>query len=185
MASLYRVRTAITGGVGGNELSTHFFDATTGTAQDAADAVRAFWVDLRLRIHGAYTMTVEPLVYTIDSTTGLATAAVGTSTVAVTGGDGNSPIPAANQGLIRWHTGLFVAGRELQGKTFIPGVTGNSSSGLVPNAGYVADLNTAGSNLASSGPITFGIYSRRHHTFAQASSGNAWTQFAVLRSRRS
>ena len=41
------------------------------------------------------------------------------------GGAGTSTgeaIPDASQGLIRWHTNVVVAGRFLQGRTFVPGI---------------------------------------------------------------
>jgi len=185
MASLYRVRTAITGGPGGAELSTMFFDASTGTAQNAADAVRAFWNDCKNFILPAYTFAVESAVYTIDSTTGLATAATGTSTASVTGADASDALPPATQGLVRWGTGVFVSGRELKGKTFIPGASEAYNTTGSPTAAYLTGINTAATNLSSAGPITFGVYSRAHHTFHEATSGSTWTKWAILRSRRS
>jgi hypothetical protein len=183
--NLWRVRTAINGGPGGAELSTMFFDASSGSAQDAADAVRAFWNDVKNYMHTSYVCTVEAAVYTIDSTTGLATGITGTSTTTVTGADNSDPLPPATQGLARWHTGVFIAGRELTGKTFLPGVTEFYSTTGVPSGAYITAINLAISNLQSSGPITFGIYSRTHHQFDQATSGSVWGQWAVLRSRRS
>lgn len=183
--NLYRVRTAITGGPGGAELSTMFFDASTGTAQDAANAARAYWNDIKALINSSYLMTVEALVYTIDSTTGKATGVTGTTTVPVGGNNFSQPLPPANQGLSIWHTGVFVAGREIQGKTFVPGPGEDGNDSGVPNGTYSTALNTGSNNLTSAGPITFGIYSRKHHLFAQATSGHAWNQWAILRSRRS
>lgn len=182
--NLYRVRTAITGGPGGSELATMYFDASTGTAQDAANAARAFWVDCAGQIKSIYTMTVLPLVYTIDSTTDKATSVTGTTTTAVPGGSGADGLPTATQGLIRWHTGVFSSGREIQGKTFIPGMVVPANNQGVPTSALLTALQTAATNLASAGPITFGVYSRKHHLFAQATTGSPWNQWAVLRSRR-
>lgn len=183
--NLYRVRTAITGGPGGNEVSTFFFDASSGTAQDAADATRAFWNDVKGIILSSYLMTVEPLVYTIDSTSGQATGVTGTTTTPLAGQNFSQPLPPATQGLAAWHTGVFTGGREIQGKTFVPGPCEDGNDTGVPNGTYKTTLQTGATNLASAGPITFGIYSRKHHLFAQATSGSAWNQWAVLRSRRS
>lgn len=185
MTNLYRVRTAIAGGPGGAEVTTMFFDGTSGTAQDAADAVRAWWLDLQSMIGSAYTMTVESAVYTINSTTGQATAATTTTTAPVTGTRSGEPLPAASQGLVRWHTGTFIGGRELTGRTFIPGASELDSDSGRPSTGYKNIVNSAANNLWSSGPITFGIYSRTNHLFAQATGGSTWAEWAVLRSRRS
>ena len=184
MPSIYRVRTAISGLAGGSELSTMFFDATTGTPQDAADAVRAFWSDLANGIYNAATMTVDPTVYTIDVATGQPTSTHGTTTTAVAGNKSSEVLPSATQGLLRWHTGVFLSGREVQGRTFIPAPTEADSNFGVPLSTYIGILTTAASNLASSGPITFGIYSRAHRQFRQATSGSPWGQWAILRSRR-
>lgn len=185
MSLMYRVRTSITGSPGGAELSTMFFDASTGTRQDAADAVRAFWLTLAGRIKSGVTATVEPDVYTVDAATGHATASGTTSTAAVLGTASGELLPNASQGLARWHTGVFISGRELQGRTFIPGaVTGDNVAGA-PGPTYKTTLQTAITNLSSSGPITFGIYSRKNGVFYEATSGSPWTQWAVLRSRRS
>lgn len=184
MPSIYRVRTAINGQTGGAELATMFFDATTGTPQDAANAARAFWVDLAGVIRNSTTMVVEPVVYTLDVATGQPTTTAGVTAAAVTGTDTQELLPSATQGLIKWHTGVFLSGRELQGRTFIPAPTEGSNNVGVPLSGYITALTTAASNLASSGPITFGIYSREHRQFREATSGAPWSQWAILKSRR-
>lgn len=185
MSTVWRVRTAITGGPGGAELSTHYFDTSAGTAQDAADAVRAFWADCSGVIDGSYHFTVEPLVYTIDLTTGQAIATTTTSTTAVTGGSGTDPLPPATQALIRWHTGAFTGGRELIGKTYIPGMVENYNAAGIPTSTLLTTLTTACNNLGSGGPPNLVIWSRKHHLTAPAGLGSVWNQWAVLRSRRS
>lgn len=184
MSNLFRVRTAITGGPGGSELSTMFFDGSAGTPQDAADAVRAFWNDIKGYIFSNYHMKVEDLVYTIDATTGLATAATATSTLVVDGGSGDQPLPPATQGLVRWHTGAFTGGRELIGKTYIPGPCEDMNFIGNPSSTYLTALNGAATSLGSGGPPYMVIWSRKHHITAPAGLGTAWSQWAVLKSRR-
>lgn len=184
MPSIYRVRTAINNLAGGSELSTMFFDATTGTPQDAANAVHAFWTDLVNVILNTATMVVDPTVYTLDVATGQPTSTHGTTVANVIGNKSSEVLPTATQGLLRWHTGVFLGGRELQGRTFIPAPTEADSLNGVPSSTYTGILNTAGINLTSAGPITFGVYSREHRQFRQATSASPWGQWALLRSRR-
>lgn len=185
MSTLYRVRTAITGGPGGSELNTLYFNKAVGTAQNAADAVRAFWAALAGVINSPYRMTVEPLVYTIDSATGLATMTEGTSTTQVSGGDGNDALPPATNGVVRAHTGLFIAGRELTGKIWIPGPTENQSTGGVPAATYTAAVNTALTHILPGGSTDWVIWSRKHLQFFTVTSASPWNLWGSLRSRRS
>jgi len=184
MATLWRVRTAITGGGGGNQVSTQFFETTAGSAQDAADSVRAFWSDAAALIANNYQFQVEPVVYEIDSTTGQATGTVSTSTAAVTGGSTAVMLPNATQGLVRYHTGVFTAGRELIGKIFVPGPVQDYNNDGLPSSSYKSTLTTAGSNLGNSGPPDMVIYSRTHHVYAPAGLATVWNEWAILRSRR-
>lgn len=184
MADLYRVRTAITGPFGGAMVSTFFFDASVATAQDAADSARAFWLDCAGVLHTSVSAQVESIVYTIDSTTGKATSTAATSTASVSGTSVTELIPPSNQALITWHTGVFSAGRELIGKTFIPGLTEDTNNAGVLSSAAISGLTTAANNLGSSGPPTLEIYSRKHKTFQPAGLGAVSHIFAILRSRR-
>lgn len=184
MSTLFRVRTAITGGPGGSELSTQYFNAASGTEQQAADAVRAFWQALNNYIHSAYTLTVEPLVYSIDSTTGLATSTAGTTTSQVFGTDGNDPLPPATQGVVRAHTGLFIAGRELTGKLWVPGPTEAKNTTGIPTGAYLTAVDAAAATLASGANYEWVIWSRKHFQFFDVTSASTWNKWGVLRSRR-
>lgn len=184
MADLYRVRTALTGTYGGSMVSTMFFDSSVGTAQAAADAVRAFWNDVKAVLSNQLTANVEPTVYTINPTSGLAVGTSSTSTTPVVGTSSAEQLPPATQALITWHTGVFIAGREVIGKTFIPGMTEDDSTAGVPSSGLISGLQTGATNLGSGGPPQFVIYSRKHLLYETAGLGAVDTVFAVLRSRR-
>jgi len=127
---------------------------------------------------------VEPVVYTIDSTTGEATGTATTSTTNVVGTSTAELLPPATQGIILWHTGVFTAGRELIGKTFIPALTEDDNTAGVPSSGMLSGLTTAAVNLGSGGPPVLEIYSRKHRVFFPAGLGSVDHKFAVLRSRR-
>lgn len=185
MADLWRVRAALAGTYGGGMVSTMFFDSSAGTEQGAADSVRAFWYAMRNYLANDLTVQVEPVVYTVNPTTGLATGATSTSTTPVVGASGSAQLPPATQVLVAWHTGVFIAGRELIGKTFIPGQTVDSSTDGIVASGAATVIGGAATALGSSGPPQLVIYSRKHRLYESAGLGSVDTQFAVLRSRRS
>src|SRR5690349_17726483 len=124
-----RVKFEFTGGDGGPWLSTMNFAGTTSTnAQDAADAVRTFWLAMQGLIHDTITGRVLPEVLIINDVTGNPE-----GIFSVTPGDpvdfvaGQPILPEATQGLVRWRTGVFSGGHEIRGRTFIPGLTQNSN----------------------------------------------------------
>jgi hypothetical protein len=184
MPQVFRVRTQITGSVGGPMLNTLFFDQSGATAQDSATAAQLFWHNARLRISNSFSMLVEPLVYIIDVASGLAIGNHVVSTTVETGGVSGDNMPGFTQGLVTWHTGIFIAGRELMGKTFLPGVTETDNSNSAPTGGYVTDMASAAATLVASTPATPVVYSREHHTFEPFQNGVVDTQWAILRSRR-
>lgn len=185
MSDLYRVRTAILGIAGGPEVATHFFQASAGTAQDAATAVRTFWDSLKTCVGNGYTFQVENAVELIDQATGQPTGLASTTNTVVTGTGGNNYVPSATQGVIQWRTGLFLGGREVRGRTYIPGlVTGVAGTTGLPGGPLPAAAVAAIGAIISPASSDFCIYSRAHRASASATSGALWNQFGVLRSRR-
>jgi len=186
MSRIYRVRTAITGNSGGSQVATHYFDATSPfAAQDAADAVHAFWDALKSKIVTSYSFQVEGAVDEIDVTTGnpVATNAV-TSTV-VTGTEGTEKLPPATQGLIEWRTGFYVGGREIRGRTFIPGLSNSSSAANgVPTSTWITLANGAATAIIGWTSSNFVVYSPKKAQQALVIAGTPWNEWAVLRSRR-
>ncbi len=186
MPSLYRVRTAITGPNGGAQVSTHYLDALTpNTASDAADAVHTFWSTMAGQLSSQYVFQVDPLVEIIDVSTGGITGASAVTVAAVAGSVGTALAPPATQGLIRWHTGVYIGGREVRGRTFIPGILAASvtSTGGVATAFQTVASSAATAYLGWTNSVPV-VYSGAHRAFAGILSGSAWSSFAVLRSRR-
>lgn len=183
---MYRIRTAITGGPGGSELSTMYFNsALTFTAQDAANAVRTFWNAIKGEISSVYTFQVETAVTEVADFTG---EPIGVSTVteaAVVGSNVAEQLPPATQALIRLHTGVYYGGRELQGKIYVPGFCENNSSGGVPSASSITTLANATAAMIADVPSELMLFSRKHLNANGVTSYSVWNQFAVLRSRRS
>lgn len=182
---MYRVRTGITGGPGGPFLSTMFFDVIGGlTAANANAAAGAFWTAIKAVSSSALTFTTESEVATVDIATGQVTGLLPVTPISVVGVDPADPLPFATQALIRWHTGVFTAGREIRGRTFVPGATEQYNVSGVPRADYKAALDAAATTLIGAVGAELMTYSRKNHDAAPVISGSTWSEWAVLRSRR-
>jgi len=185
MPSVFRVKTAISGGSGSAQLGTMFFeDDGVLTAQHAADAVHDFWDDLSAAISNTYTFAVEGAVDTIDLATGKATGTTAVSVASVPGGGSSPPLPWATQGLIEWRTGFYAGGREVRGRTFLPGMMEYYQTNGVPNAAGLAIFQTAADNLVGVITAQLQVYSRKHTLASGVTGATVWTKWAVLRSRR-
>jgi hypothetical protein len=132
---MFRVITEIQGGSGGLQWSTmHFGGTTEGEAAAAALAAAAFWADIQDILSAAYQFHFDGEVLQVDPATNQITEVHLTAGWDRDGTAAGETLPWASQGLVRWRTGVYVAGRELRGRTFIPGWTEASSGGGVPAA---------------------------------------------------
>lgn len=123
MALLWRVRVGWTGGRIGNGFSNFFFTADVGTAQQANDAVRAFFATA----YGAagtglptgVTLTFPTQIDILEPGTGILLDAVPVSTTGpITGIDGG--VYAAPAGMcVTWRTTGIVNGQRVRGRTFL------------------------------------------------------------------
>lgn len=90
-------------------------------------------------------------------------------------------LPLATQLLVQLQTNEIVAGRKLHGRLFIPGFTDPSDD----NGMVAADTLSAVHALASTAfSDDAAVYSPTHHTWATVADATVWSQWAVLRSRR-
>lgn len=186
MVDIWRVRTQLQTTATNPMLNTFFFAADLVTVSAARTSVQEFWAALGSAMTQNLTWVIENEVEKINVETGALVGVVVDSTNYTGNGTVDSEeLPQATQGLIRWGTGAIVSGRRLQGHTFIPGATESLSSDGVPSSALLDKYTTAAAILATGGDDACVIWSRRHHTSAVASSGRPWTEFAVLRSRRS
>jgi hypothetical protein len=157
-------------------------DSST-TAESAADAATAWLTTINTYLSGAQVATVDPEVLQVDVGTGNVEGVFATSQSPVTGTSGANVIPNAANALVRWRTGVFTAGRELRGRTFIPGMTEdeNDQFGNLDPA-VVTGINAA--NVTLLGTTDFAIWSPTLGSAATVTSGTTWGEWAVLRSRR-
>jgi len=182
---MYRVRTSITGGSGGPWLSTMYFNVIGGlTAQNAVAATGAFWNGVKNLVATGIVMATEADVATMEAGTGEITGITATTPVSVTGTGTGTTAPTASQGLIRWRTGYYVGGREIRGRTFIPGLCVAAVASGNPTASYLSTANAAAATLVADANSELMIWSKKNGEVAPVLLGSTWSSFAVLRSRR-
>lgn len=160
----------------------HFGDAI-GSAQVAADAVENWMDDITPSMASVQGMQVDTEVEEVDPSSGNILSVTNVSTITKFGAVGTAPVPQVAQLLFRWRTGAYVAGREIRGRTFVPGLAlaGTSTSGEVVS-GSLATLQTAATDFVTASGL--GVWSPANGTFELALSGSVWAEFAVMRSRR-
>lgn len=189
-----RVKTEISGNPGGPYLSTfHFVGGGSVDAEAAADAARGFWAEIVASMAAPALIQVAGEVEEFNPATGALLALHPTEQAPLLATGLGDPLPWATQGLIRWRTGVFVDGREIRGRTFVPALTeGHSTTGR-PTSALTAILGIAAGvvddNLgvwqrpreASAGPP---VVEAREGQVAEVATFSVWTQWASLRSRR-
>lgn len=181
---MYRVRTVFQGVTGSPWVSTAFFDSGAGTAQDAVTATGTFWQAADSLMEASVTWSTQADVETVNANNGQVTAVTSTTPVTGAGVAGQTGLPIASQMLVRWRTGVYIAGREIRGRWFIPGIAVSINNDGQPTGPSVITVNTAASTLIGDANSQLVIWSRANTQQAVVSSGTCWTQFAVLRSRR-
>lgn len=183
---MYRVNTVFSGPlVAGGGISRFYFDEAGGTPAQAHAAAVNFWNAVDEVMSTQVAFTVEAEVELVDASTGAITGIESTDPYSASGTGSGDPLPPATQGLVRWRTGAFVNGREVRGRTFLPGMLEslNDSAGR-PNSGALTVINNAAGNLIGDADSELVIFSRTRALQATVVSGQAWSQWAQLRSRR-
>lgn len=183
MAIMQRVETVFTGLAGTPWYNRLYFDEEGGSDQDRVDHVGEFWDNLASLITDAISWEVQDDVAFIDDATGdtvdVMTADGPTGQGTNTGGI----LPLATQGLLRMRTGVFVAGRQITGKVFVPGMCiGNGAEGR-PLLATRQQIEAAAAELNSHNGGWL-VYSPTRARSAEILTWSAWTEWAVLRSRR-
>lgn len=179
---MIRLRLNWTGASSG--FSILHFAGTLSGAQDAADAAALWWDEINDRFPTTQAMRVDPEVAEINEATGQTTGTTSVTTAAIAGTTGTTQVPQASMVLMRWRTGQFVGGREIRGRTFIPGLSlGELTAGGEVRQQALDDFNGAVTQLTSAEP-QFVIYSPTTGGSASVTSGDCWVELAVMRSRR-
>jgi hypothetical protein len=184
MTLLGRVRTVFTGVAGTPWYSNIYFDADAAVGPDYIPFVADFWNAMDPYIMAVVQWAVEPEVAIVDDNTGeivdVGTGAGVTGAGAATG----EALPWACQGLINWHTGEYIGGRQLRGKTYVPGISQVANDNGVLLAGAVTTFLAAAAELISDGNGALRVFSPTHLTSEPVIRATVPRKIAVLRSRR-
>jgi len=196
--ALMKVVTRFTGAQGSPWLNVMHFDGTAPfTAQDAADAVAAFWGSADALMDTSVSWTVDPTVVEFDEADGTPTAFHTVSGGSGTGAVSDISLPYAAQGLVRLFTSSVVNGHQVRGRIFIPGLTRNNLGEGVLNSAAITALNAAAATLIADVDASFRIWARpvtaeqatpnrpeRDGSSHVVDAASTSSQFAVLTGRR-
>lgn len=166
-----------------------YFDAAVGTPTQQIAAWHAFCTGGSGVTSSGYpngiTFSTEAEVTTINPETGDPVDVV-TGTPLTTLGTGNlEMLPTMTQGLVRWRSGVFLNGREVRGRTNIPGVTENLNTVQgQPVDTYIQALTDRATALRVNTAVAFVIYSKKNGQWYTVTSGSGSPKWGVLRSRR-
>lgn len=183
-----KVVTVVTGVDGGPYYITGYFDPAVGTAQQNAQAWHTFTLpgptagDIPIQT----TYTTGPEVQIVEAATGNVVGVDTITPITITGTGNFDKEPPMTQFLVRWLTGFYAGGRQIRGRTFLPGVTNGAVN---PNTGRPTDgarngRQAAAQTLINSANAELLIWSRKNGQAVVVTSSSVWEKFAVLRSRR-
>lgn len=185
---MLRVTTTWTGVPGAPYYTALYFEGTDeASAAGVHAAVAELWAYFAGRIRNDLLPTVQPEVDVVDPATGLVTATFIQTAVPVPMSGVDTRQPLVIQGLVRLRTGLYLGGREVRGKVFIPGSMDPDDNQGVPAATYIQRLNEGFSALiadtaALAAPLL--VWSPTKGATGVVTAPSAWNQWAILRSRR-
>lgn len=185
---MLRVTTEWTGLPGGPYYTV--FHSEGGTAPEA-ELIHGHVVDLWNAMANYRTSAMAGQVLTeVDSVSIESGEVIGTfpvTPVTLANGTSGARQPVVVQGLVQARTGVYVGGREIRGRTFLPGTLDGSDNDGAPSTAYqtgVAAIFNAFDAAASADNVAPVIYSPTHRQLANVSVYTVWNQWAVLRSRR-
>lgn len=186
-------RTVIGGAavVGGGICTLHTLDPSSGTqANDFATAVKNFWTEIAVGLTNDVTFQVQAGASRYAAATGeLQQIFPTTAGALITGGVNTATIPRAAQALMRWATDDIVNGRQIRGRTFIPGVpaTQVTDTGLLASAGatqYAGEGTELITELGSALVVWHRPVAGSGGSEHIVTSASVWDNLAMLTSRR-
>lgn len=181
MVTLHQLRVSWTGMKGGPGVSTFY----SQTDKDVTLAhLHTFFDAIKYALPTSVTIKFPTVGSEIDSATGNVTGTWSSSLQPNVVGTDNGRYSAPSGAVINWHTGLYVGGRELRGKTFlVPCGSGVFESDGSLNNDWVRDFQLAAAGLCGpDDPIV--IWSPLQGATAPAVAGTVPDKSVVLRSRR-
>lgn len=181
---LWKVTQVCTGVAGTPYYITGYFDAVAGTAQQAADAWRNLLGTTTTIYRSGLSFSAIATVDELDPATGnlVGQASVTVASLAFIGG--TDALPAATSLLLRWRTGQYQGGKEIRGRTNIPGLPTSAGSLGLPSSTTISGFQTRQTAMLALANAHHVVYSPKNSAAALTTSGSPWGQWAVLRSRR-
>lgn len=162
-----------------------FFDAAGGSAAQCNNAVGTFWNAVRVYQSSTISYSTDAIVYEVDEATGLIIGSSAVTPATGTGAVATDALPWATQGLVQWRTGQYIGGREIRGRTFLPGMVEARNGAGIPDSTLYGAVDTAAAALIADANSDLNVYSIANHNAQTVTVGSMWRTWAQLRSRRS
>jgi hypothetical protein len=180
-----RVRTNFTGPQGSPWVSTIYGD---GISQVEAEAqvlsIGTFWGAVDALMNNDVDWATEAEVERVNVATGDVEAVFVTTPQTGTGALVTELLPLVAQAVVRWRTGVFVGGREIRGRTFIPGLTEAANTGGSVTPANAATIQAAAQAMIDDVTWEMVVWSRTHAQAPEVATASVWSQFSYLGSRR-
>nr|CRY97479.1 hypothetical protein [uncultured prokaryote] len=168
--------------------SVMYFDPEMASAEDCRQALFLAWSTLKVDLTGGTSFSVATEGRLIEASTGTLTGAWSAGTPATVPGTGTgSPVPNASMLLVRSETGIIRNGHRVRGRTFIPGLSTNFTSGGEITTGVQTLVNNAFDLdfILAAAPVVWSRPGPKGPGLAvPVVSYSAWRELAVLRRRR-
>ena len=156
-------------------------DPDSATVQDALEL---FYNDYADHCNGTVTFALDPEYREFTPATGQTIAVAGftgSNLWTQTGTSSPTSLPDQTSILVRWKTGVWVNGRQITGRTYLP-YPSQSTGGGQPSASVVNDISASANVLINT--IGLGVWSRTAGQVALITSASVWGEYAVQRRRR-
>lgn len=173
---------------GGNATTVMWFEASTAVATQRT-AIHALFTSLKSLQATTTSYAIDTAGREVDEDTGaLVNSWSETSSKTGTGTGGATQLADASQILVQWRTSTIRGSRFVRGRTFLPGCSTVQLNGGNVLAAAQTTVGTAGTTFATSG-ASFVIWARPHGATpgvaATVTAASCWSEFAVMRKRRS
>lgn len=184
MAQFYRAQIVSTGVQGSPYVTTLNFLLAGSTPAGISTAIQGLISGFATLVHQDLIMDWDGSLEIVESTDGQITGVTSATPRSAQGTLAGDMLPPATQGLLQWRTGVFQAGREVRGKTFVPALTEAAALGGQVAATTQTGLQNLITAMIAATNAELAIYSRKNGSIVPVNAGTVWNQFAVLRSRR-
>lgn len=161
------------------------FDSVAFDPADAANALEQFYIAWCARCPSGAQFSLDTDIREVNTATGqtINISTFGPSDLfTLPGTGGGTRLPDATAVVVRWRSGSYLAGKPVNGRTYLPyGNTSNGEGGLSGTAMTV--MNTAATTFLSTAD-GFSVWSRTHGEMRAVSAASTWSEYGVQRRRR-